>query len=96
MVNSDRGYRGQQGLTIRRDKLSHSRGDSPAALHKLDFRDDDVVLENRAATSAHGAAPGLVHIDVRTSARFAQPGAHGGGWSGDELQAGGDTEVDTW
>lgn len=79
MVYSERGNGGQKKLTIRRDKLSHGRRDSPAALYKLDLRDDDVVLQNRAATSAHSAPPGLVHIDVRTATRFAQPGAHGGG-----------------
>lgn len=80
--------RGHQGLTVSRDKLSHGGGDSPAALHKLDLGDDDVVLQNRATAGAHGAAPGLVHIDVRASARPAQPGAHGGQRCGQEISCG--------
>lgn len=50
--------------TVSRDKLSHSRRHSSASLHKLDLRDDDVVLQNRTTAGAHRAAPGLIHVYI--------------------------------
>lgn len=66
------------GLTVSGDELSHGGRHSSASLHELDLRYDDVVLQNRAAARTHGAAPGLVHVDVGPAAGPTHPGTHGG------------------
>lgn len=66
-------------LTISRHKLSHSRGNSSTSLHKLNLRDDDVILQNRTTAGTHRAAPGLIHVYVGPPTGPAHPGAHGEG-----------------